>query len=80
MRDGVSLRSKKFLSLAELTDPDCEKSTAGSMARWNRPRWPHVLSHRAHCRLFRVRSNQLSRPPSVAKFGLRSPVTRELLS
>jgi hypothetical protein len=54
---------------AELIALDCEKSTAGSMARWNRRLPPHLLSHRARCRLFTVRSNQLSRPDSGANLG-----------
>eukprot|EP01047_Picozoa_sp_COSAG01_P036294 COSAG01_NODE_2830_length_6998_cov_17.705754_7_plen_78_part_00 len=65
---------------AQLTAPECEKSTAGSMARWNRQLLPNLLSHRARCRLFTVRSNQLSRPDPGANLALRPPVTRELYS
>jgi hypothetical protein len=39
------------------------------MARWNRPRWPHLLTHRRPGRLFTVRSNQFSWPDSGATFG-----------
>ena len=54
---------------AQLTAPECEKSTATSMARWIRQLLPHLLSHRCPGRLFTVRSNQLSRPDSGANLG-----------
>jgi hypothetical protein len=65
---------------AQLTAPGCEKSTGTSMARWNRRRPPHLLSHRRPGRLFTVRSNQLSRPDSGANLGRETSlaVTREL--
>jgi hypothetical protein len=65
---------------AQLTAPDCEKSTGTSMAQKRRPQLPVPTSHRGPGRLFTVRSNQLSGPDSGANLALRPPVTRELYS
>jgi hypothetical protein len=66
---GLTAQICPRIGSAELIAPDCEKSTAGSMAQKMRRQPPVPTSHRARCRLFTVKSNQLSRPDSEATFA-----------
>lgn len=69
MTGGLTAQICPRIGSAELIAPDCEKSTGTAMAQKMRQQLPDPTSHRGPCRLFTVKSNQLSRPDSEATFA-----------